>query len=273
VFGPTPKTLSPTPRLALARWLADPSHPTAARVHVNRVWQWHFGRGLVATPGDFGVKGSPASHPQLLDWLAAEFIATGRTKRLHRLIVTSRAYRLDSTPDADNAAVDPENVHLWRWSPRRLEAEAIRDRLLAVSGDLDARLGGPPQEESSGRRGLYLWQKRDHPAMVNGLFDGPAALAESCPRRGVSTVPLQSLYLLNNRFVRDRGASLAARVKSKAGDDRGRQIRVTFRLALGREPDGDERRSCERFFARHGEGALAAFCQAVLNLNEFAYLE
>src|SRR5262249_23706770 len=145
-----------------------------------------------------------------------------------RLIVRSMAYRLDSAHDADNAAIDPDNVYLWRWSPRRLESEAIRDSLLAVSGDLDWSVSGPGDDEStSRRRGVYLFQKRDFPAMVNGLFDGPSASAESCPRRGVSTVPLQALYLLNNRFVRERSASLAARVKAKATDVE-QQIGVTF---------------------------------------------
>jgi hypothetical protein len=276
ILGPTPARLSPTPRLALANWLASPANPLVARVWVNRVWQWHFGRGLVATSSDFGVKGTPPSHPELLDYLASEFLAGGSTKHLHRLIVTSAAYRLASTPHAANAERDPDNVYLWRWQPRRLEAEVIRDVLLCVAGELDSRMGGPgkPDETPSKRRGLYLLQKRDHPAMLPGLFDGPSASAESCPRRGVSTVPLQALYLLNNRFARDRAHAFARRVQQQAGDHRDRQIATVFRLALGRAPSSAERQSCERFFARHGEeGALEALCQAVLNTNEFVYLE
>jgi hypothetical protein len=276
VLGPAPAKLSPTPRLALAASLADPSHPLAARVWVNRIWQQHFGRGIVATPGDFGLKGAAPSHPELLDWLAAEFTSSGgSTKHLHRLIVRSEAYRLDSAPEASSAAVDPDNAYLWRWKPRRLEAEAIRDALLAASGDLDRRMAGPGDrdEASSLRRGVYLFGNRDHPAMVLGLFDGPSASAESCPRRGVSTAPLQALYLLNNRFARDRAEGLAARVRAAGGGDRERQVEVAFRLALCRPPDGAERQACRRFFGRHGEGALAALCQALLNTNEFLYLE
>ena len=139
VFGPTLIPPDSTPRLALAAWLTRPDNPLAARVWVNRLWQWHFGQGLVRTPGDFGRRGGDPSHPELLDWLAAELIATGSTKHIHRLIVCSAAYRQASASLAGNAGIDPENVYLWRWSPRRLEAEAIRDSLLAVSGELDSR--------------------------------------------------------------------------------------------------------------------------------------
>jgi hypothetical protein len=276
VLGPTPARLSPTPRLALADWLANPKNPLVARVWVNRLWQWHFGRGLVATASDFGVKGAAPSHPELLDWLAAEFLDSGgSTKHIHRLIVRSAAYRLASNHDAASAARDPDNVYLWRWQPRRLEAEVIRDSLLCVAGELEERLGGPgdADETASRRRGLYLFQKRDHPAMLPGLFDGPSASAESCPRRSVSTVPLQALYLLNNRFARARARALAELIR-KRGEDRDGQIAGVFRLALGRAPDLAERQACRRFFARHGEeGALEALCQAVLNTNEFVYLE
>src|SRR5262249_52828155 len=156
----------------------------------------------------------------------------------------------------------------WRWQPRRLEAEVVRDAMLSVAGELDTHGGGPgdTDEATSQRRGLYLFQKRDHPTMLQGLFDGPSASAESCPRRGVSTVPLQALYLLNNRFARDRASALAERVRRQAGADRDGQIAAVFRLALGRAPDAIEGQACRRFFARHGEpGALEAFCQAVLN--------
>jgi hypothetical protein len=231
----------------------------------------------VATAGDVGVKGSPPSHPELLDWLAAEFLTSGgSSKHIHRLIVRSNAYRLASTPHPGNAAVDADNVYLWRWQPRRLEAEVVRDAMLSVAGELDTSVGGPGEvdETASRRRGLYLLQKRDHPAMVLGLFDGPSASAESCPRRGVSTVPLQALYLLNNRFARDRARALAGLVRARAGADRDEQVAAAFRLALGRAPDAVERQACHRFFARHGaDGALEALCQAVLNTSEFVYLE
>jgi hypothetical protein len=276
LFGPTPRRSETPPRLMLADWLASPGNPLAARVYVNRLWQWHFGHGIVRTSGDFGTRGSAPSHPELLDWLASELLSTGSPKHIHRLIVCSSAYRQASTFHAGNAAIDPENVYLWRWNPRRLEAEAIRDSLLAVSGDLDERAGGPgdADENRSRRRGIYLLQKRDEPLMVQGLFDGPSASAESCPRRGVSTVPLQALYLLNNRFTRDRAAALARRVQAQAGNKRDAQIAVAFRLVLGRSPRAREVESVLRFFARHGgEDSLQAFCQALFNANEFLQVE
>ncbi len=230
----------------------------------------------MATPGDFGVKGSPPSHPELLDWLAAEFLASGgSTKHIHRLIVLSAAYRRASTHHPANVAADAENVSLWRWQPRRLEAEVLRDAMLRVSGELDTHMGGPGDvdESASRRRGLYLFQKRDHPAMLLGLFDGPSASAESCPRRAVSTVPLQALYLLNHRFARGRSHALAQRLRQSSAN-RDAQVVAAFRQALGRAPDEVERQACRRFLARHGEpGALEALCQALLNTNEFAYLE
>ncbi len=278
VFGPTPKDLGgKTPRLALADWLADPRHPLTARVWVNRLWQYHFGRGLVATPSDFGVKGAPPSHPELLDWLASELIRSGGSaKHIHRLIVGSRAYRRSSQHHEANARLDPDNVLLWRWSPRRLEAEAIRDAMLTVSGELDPTVGGPsdPDESKSVRRTLYLFQKRERPPAVQGLFDGPSAAAESCPRRNVSTVPLQPLYLLNNAFAVCRAEAFARRVREQAGRDLARQIEAAFELALGRAPEEAERQAADDFFRAHAlDGALASFCQALLNLNEFVYLE
>jgi hypothetical protein len=286
VFGPTPRAaVARTPRLALADWLTGPRNPLTARVMVNRLWQYHFGRGLVATPSDFGARGAPPTHPELLDWLASEFRRTGgSTKQLHRLIVCSRTYRQSSAHHAGNARRDPDNRLWWRWSPRRLEAEAIRDAMLAVSGELDRRAGGPsdPGEAGSLRRGLYLLQKRERPPAVQALFDGPSAAAESCPRRAVSTVPLQSLYLLNNDFAVARARAFARRVWTRAGGDRGHQCEAAFLLALGRSPDDVERAAAREFFEAHGRGpaaagevpeALVPFCQALLNLNEFVYLE
>jgi hypothetical protein len=279
VFGPTPEDFGgKTPRQALADWLASPEHPLTARVWANRVWQYHFGRGLVATASDFGTRGAPPTHPELLDWLASEFLRSGgRTKHLHRLIVASRTYRQSSARHAGNAATDPDNTAWWRWQPRRLEAEVIRDAMLAVSGELDATGGGPPDpdETKSRRRALYLLQKRDHPPAVQAFFDGPNAAAESCPRRHVSTVALQSLYLLNNKFGAERGRAFARRVEKLAGPERPRQVETAFRLALGRLPDETERAAVARFFAaqRDDAQALAHFCQALLNVNEFVYLE
>jgi len=265
--------------------VASLGNPLAARVWVNRLWQHHFGKGLVATPSDFGTRGARPTHPELLDWLAGEFLRSGgSTRHIHRLIVTSRTYRQSSASHAGNARLDPDNTLWWRWSPRRLEAEVIRDALLAVSGELDRTMGGPgdTDENKSLRRGLYLLQKRDHPSPLQALFDGPFACAESCPRREVSTVPLQSLYLLNNAFATRRAGAFARRVFEQTGNSRERQCAVAFELALTRLPDAAERAASQAFFARYaGEStitgeppvSLVHFCQALLNINEFVYLE
>jgi hypothetical protein len=280
VFGPTPKdVVAQHPRLALAQWLGSPQNPLTARVWVNRLWQYHFGRGLVATPGDFGTKGAPPTHPALLDWLAGEFIRSGwSTRHMHKLIVMSQTYRQSSHKSAANAKLDPDNELLWYWKPRRLEAEVIRDALLAVSGELDRTLGGVSDADhaKSLRRTLYLLQKRDFPTPAAALFDGPNAALETCPVRNVSTVPLQALFLLNNDFCVKRSQALAQLVMKRAGSDRTKQISAAFLLALGRPPDAHERKLSEQFFAQHtGESAtaLAQFCQALMNLNEFVYLE
>jgi hypothetical protein len=280
-FGPTPKAeAEKSPRLTLAKWLTSPQNPLAARVWVNRIWQHHFGRGIVATPGDFGVKGAPPTHPELLDWLASELLRTGSTKHLHRLIALSATYRQSANAGAIPKA-DPDNHYLWRWPPRRLEAEAIRDSLLAVAGELDRAIGGPsaPADDKSPRRSLYLMQKREGPPPHQALFDGPFGMTESCARRQVTTVPLQPLYLLNSGFSVLRARSFAARVYKLAGEEHDRQIDAVFRLALGRCPDAKERDLAQRFFEARPTGggepppALVQFCQAVLNVNEFVYME
>jgi hypothetical protein len=276
-FGPMPSgAADKTPRRALAHWLTDKNQPLTARVYVNRIWQYHFGRGLVATASDFGVKGARPTHPELLDWLASELLRTGSTKHLHRLIVLSNTYAQASTGNAPNAKTDPDNHYLWRWQPRRLEAEAIRDAYLAVAGELDRRVGGPsvPANDKSLRRGLYLLQKREAPPPLQALFDGPIAMTESCARRQVTTVALQPLYLLNSEFSVQRAEALARRVERLAGGDRAKQIAAAYRLALGRQPDAKERALAERFFERAASSnALAHYCQVILNLNEFVYLE
>jgi hypothetical protein len=286
IFGPVPKGVTDkTPRLALADWLSSPKNPLTARVYVNRLWQYHFGRGLVATSSDFGIKGTPPTHPELLDWLATELVRSGwSTKHLQRLIVGSSTYRQASANHAGNAKIDPDNTGWWHWQPRRLEAEAIRDSMLAVSGELQRQVGGPsePADGKSLRRSLYLLQKRENPPPLAGLFDLPAAAAESCTRRHVSTVPLQALYLLNNEFAVHRAKAFAGRVLALAGKDREQQVEKAFLLALGRGPDEAERQAAQRFFKAHTASnsevaetppALMDFCQVLFNLNEFVYLE
>ena len=264
-------------RLDLANWLTNEQNPLTARVYVNRVWQYHFGRGLVATTSDFGVKGAPPTHPELLDWLAAELLRTGSTKHIHRLILSSNGYRQASANDPANAKRDPDNRYLWRWSPRRLEAEALRDSWLAVAGDLDRAIGGPSSaDDKTTRRSLYLLQKRDLPAYHQRLFDGLIAMTESCVKRETTTVALQPLYLLNSEFALARAKSLADRIAKSVGDDRAKQITAVYRTTLGREPDERERTLGLRFFERlasQPDNALTQYCQAILNLNEFAYIE
>jgi hypothetical protein len=275
-FGPTPASAAGRPRTALAQWLTDPKNPLTARVWVNRVWHYHFGRGIVDTGGDFGLRGSPPSHPELLDWLASELVEKKwSTKHLHRLIVTSATYRQASLGDAASVSRDPENRYLTRWKARRLEAEGVRDAMLAVSGELDAKLGGRPDadENKSLRRGLYLLQKRQKPPAVQLLFDGPAGATESCPRRVESETPLSALFLLNNPFPRERAKAFAARVRDLAGDDAGRQCDAAFRLGLGRPPTADERQRILDYLEKgRDEDRLEYLCHLIFCANEFTTL-
>jgi hypothetical protein len=257
----------------------------------------------VATSGDFGTQGTKPTHAELLDWLASELLRSGwSTKHLHRLILLSNTYRQASQPDPENEKIDPDNYFLWRWSPRRLEAEAIRDSVLLVSGELDPAIGGdssPPETENKKlRRALYLRQKRHEFPVMQALFDSPTA-NESCPRRHISTVSLQPLYLLNSEFMMKRAETFAARVWDKAGTEQSKQIEIAFALALARTPDTRELEAARALFAEnqtskppqsseqtatgtnHIQGpalksppsALIQFCHALLNLNEFVYLE
>ncbi len=231
-------------RTLLANWITSKQNPLTARVWVNRIWQFHFGTGLVSTPGNFGIQGAQPSHPALLDWLASELIENNwSTKHIHRLITTSQTWKQRIvTYEQGRTPVEP--TLLTGWPRRRLEAEAIRDSLLVVSGELDRSIGGisiPVTEETqSTRRGMYLFQERDKPPQLQSLFDGPTALSEACLQRQVSTSPLQSLYLLNNRFAQDRSLALAARIQSTAGEDKHKQIQLAFQLAFGRSPDQQE---------------------------------
>jgi hypothetical protein len=278
-----PEATARTPRLALAEWLSSAKNPLAARVHVNRIWQYHIGRGIVSTPNDFGVKGAAPTHPELLDWLACEFQRSGGSlKHLHRLIVLSSTYQQSARASAALQTADPDNRYYSRWQPRRLEAEAIRDIMLAVSNELDRTVGGPSvsADDTSQRRSMYLFQKREAPPAHQALFDGPIAMTESCGRRLATTVPLQPLYLLNSSFSADRAVAFATRVRALAGPEATRQVDVAFQLALGRQPDAQERALAMRFFtsgatsSKHTDGlrALQLFCQALLNTNEFTYV-
>jgi mono/diheme cytochrome c family protein len=237
-------TLSTGRRAALAAWLASPDNPLTARVFVNRLWQWHFGSGLVGTASDFGVLGEQATHPELLDWLAAEFVASGwSVKHLHRLVVKSAAYRRGSRASAANLsagpAADPQNRLLWRQNPRRLDAEQVRDAALAIAGDLDPRAAGPSTPPSKPRRAIYTTVIRNTRDDICDVFDGADAYS-SCARRNATTTALQSLYLVNGEWMLARARSLALAIEQAGGHDDGAVAAEAIRRVTGREP-GPER--------------------------------
>jgi hypothetical protein len=290
-------------RLAFAEWVTQPDHPLTARVAVNYAWLHHFGDGLVATPDNFGHTGTPPTNPELLDWLATEFVARGWSlKALHRLIVTSSTYRQASTADPAEAArarqVDPDDHLLWRQRLRRLEAEVLRDAMLRTAGDLNPQMFGPPvpvQRQADGevitaadaagsRRSVYLQVRRSQPLTLLQVFDQPV-METNCTRRSVSTVSSQALTVLNSDFVVRRGEQLAARVLREEPAD---PAACALRLAFGRPATPAEREKLAAFLdaqtARHAAAAprageearrraLADLCQMLLSANEFAYVE
>jgi hypothetical protein len=284
-------------RSAFARWVTAAGNPLFARVMVNRVWLHHFGTALVATPDNLGRSGAKPSHPELVDYLACEFVRSGwSVKALHRLILRSAVYRQSSAPRDDLARADPDNRLLGRFPLRRLDAEALRDAMLCASGELDARAGGPyvpsrraadgtvevPEDHPGARRrSVYLQQRRTQVVTLLGLFDAPAMVG-TCGKRSVSTVPLQPLALLNSGFARARARAFALRLAREAGaDDQGR-LTLAYRLACGRPPLEEEREACRRFLEKQrlvyagdkgGERAWADLCQMVLASNAFLYVE
>jgi hypothetical protein len=276
-------------RTALANWITDTQEGAgqlAARVIVNRLWQHHFSRGIVATPNDFGKQGDPPSHPELLDYLAGRLIADGwRLKSLHKLIMTSAVYMQGSQADAARAAVDPENMLLWRRSAARLDGEAIRDSLLQVSGLLDTRMYGPGTlDENSLRRSIYFTVKRSQLTPMMQTFDAPEALV-SQGTRTTTTVAPQALLLMNAPLVRRAAESFAANLAPTAARSTGEAVVEGFRIATGRDPTETERTACVGFIeaqqtsyqaAGHKDAnkkSLADFCQTLFGLNEFVYVE
>ena len=260
---PSPRRAGETTgyRLALAEWLTDPKHPLTARVVVNRIWQHHFGTGIVATPDNFGSNGSPPSHPELLDWLAVDFVKHGwKVKRLHKLIMLSTAYRQSSIRGdnvaSERAAIkDPDNQWLWRMPLRRLEAEALRDAILAVGGQLDDALGGPPVKldhrpdglqvavtDGAHRRSVYLTARRSWSLTFLAAFDFPN-MDTTCTRRAPSATPLQSLALINSSFTMENARAVARRILDRqAGRPTGPEAlaRAAYRSVLAREPSSEE---------------------------------
>jgi hypothetical protein len=276
-------------RVALAKWMIDPNHPLTARVMVNRIWQHHFGNGLVPTPSDFGFNGGRPSHPELLDWLAKEMIDHAWSlKHLHRLIVTSDTYRQRSHATPEGLSKDADTRLLWRSLPRRLEAEAIRDSILAVTGQLDLTPGGPgfdlfepnnnyvrvyTPKQSFGpaefRRMIYQNKPRMQLDDTFGAFDCPDA-GQIAPKRNRSTTPLQALNLLNSAFMIQQANTFAVRLEKESGKEVSNQVRRAFLLAFQREPSDRERTNATQLVRQHG---LPALCRALLNANEFLHVD
>lgn len=301
-------------RLAFARWVTSRNHPLTARVMVNRVWQHHFGKGIVATPDNFGHSGMEPTHPELLDWLAVDFMEQGWTiKRLHKLIMTSTVYRqaANQAPGDAAAAADPDNDLLSRMNLRRLEAEALRDSVLALSGKLDRTVGGAPiavesrpdglvliksssAPTSQWRRSLYLMSQRGSHASGKGfmlsmfeIFDFPEIVI-NCTRRSNSTTPLQSLALINSDFMTEQAGYFAQRVERTAGENATleKKVEQAYSFALGRAPSSEEIESCVKYLreqtelfasdkqtsADASERALASLCLMLMASNEFLYI-
>jgi hypothetical protein len=285
----------PERRRALALWLTRPDHPLTARVIVNRVWYWHFGKGIVATPSDFGRQGEPPTHSELLDWLACNFVENGWSlKQLHRLVMLSNTYRMSSQPDESNARIDPSNQYLWRMNRPRMDAETLRDSVLSVAGVLNLKTGGRPvippltKEELAGmwapkqwpvsldpaehnRRSVYLYVKRSFPFPMLAIFDVPDT-AVSCPRRDVTTVAPQALALLNSEFIEKQARNLAARLQRAHPQDRDGWVRSAWQLVLGRDPSPDEKEKALAFLTA-GSSELDKLCLVLLNMNEFLYID
>jgi len=284
---------SRTPRLDLARWIVDPAHPLTARVIVNRIWQYHFGRGIVSTPNDFGRMGGRPSHPELLDWLANEFVRGGwRMKPLHKMIVMSRTYRQDSRSPVEAAAheKDPENSWLWKYSRRRLDAEEIRDAMLAAAGRLNRKAGGPsvivPADKElvdllykpsqwavtkdvseHDRRSVYLIHKRNLRLPMMEVFDAPD-MQTSCARRQSSTHAPQALELKNGDFANSMAKSLAARLDRETTDP-GAAADRAYWLTAGRPPTAREKQLALNFLKTN---AMSEFALAMFNINAFLYV-
>jgi hypothetical protein len=290
-------------RAALAEWVTRKDNPLTARVMVNRLWQHHFGKGIVGTPSDFGVMGEPATHPELLDWLAVEFMENGRSlKHMHRLMVLSAAYRQDSRIDSDDPRcakalkADRENHVLWHARRRRLEGEEVRDAMLAASGELNPRPFGVSARpklpdrlssyawkpdaklEDQNRRSVYVFAKRNLRYPLFDAFDLPD-MHNSCPRRAVTTTAPQALLLLNGDCALDRAGRLGTDLAKQYPSDDAALAARAYRLAWGRPATDEEIALAVKFLASqtaalHGrDAAIADFCHALLNTNEFLYVD
>ena len=315
---PPPNPNSSGRRAALAGWLTDPQNPLTARVMVNRIWHYHFGRGLVATPSDFGFAGETDGNQALLNWLAATFVEQGWSiKKIHRLILLSSVYQQSSAFNEAAAKIDPDNNLFWRFRRQRLTGEEIRDAVLAISGDLNRKMFGAPvfpeipagldvrggwkkneSEEAKNRRSIYVFVRRNSRYPMFAAFDMPDT-HESCARRTVTTTAPQALSLLNDKMILRAAQSFAGRVLNDCQSDVNAQITAAYRLAFSREPDANERQLALEFLqtqtaiikkqldekkpvalpakmialiAPAHAAAFTDFCHALLNSNEFVYV-
>lgn len=292
--APPPDARTSWRRRGLAEWIASDTNPLTARVMVNRIWQQHFGEGIVRTPNNFGKTGEQPTNQPLLDWLATEFVRQGWSiKAMHRLIMNSQTYQRASNDLAANMKADPENRLLWRMPRRRMEAEAIRDSMMAAAGNLDLTVGGPAThpyidpalfqssskrtwhgqpdtDPSTWRRSVYVFSKRSIPLPMLDVFDKPDSVS-SCARRNRSTIAPQALIMMNNNFVLMEAQMFADRLKREAGNDAKAQARRAFEIALGRPPAPVEAAQTVAFI-QAGPHGLVDFCQTLFNLNEFVYL-
>jgi hypothetical protein len=275
-------------RLKFAEWLTAPDNPLTARVMVNRLWQHHFGRGIVGSPNDFGFNGERPSHPELLDWLATEFQARDWSiKEMHRLIVLSSAYRQSGKFQAAAAQVDADNKLLWRYAPQRLEGEIVRDAMLAISGQLRCRIHGPSYRPFTvqvfnsnfyeltdvlgpehNRRTIYRINVNSARDPLLESLDCPDPSTKT-PRRSITTTPLQALGMMNNPFIQRQAKAFAMRVKEEAGDSIAKQTNLAFLLALGREPAAEEHEHATSLVQEHG---LEHLCWVLFNASEFLYV-
>ena len=278
-------------RTALAKWITSPDNPLSTRVIVNRIWQYHFGRGLVSTPNDFGRLGERPSHPDLLDWLARRFVADGWSfKKLHRLLMTSATYRqtaLRETPEMADRK-DPENRWLWRMPIRRLDAEQIRDSMLAVSGELDTLMAGPSVDESVPRRTIYTKVLRNTPNPLLRAFDAPDGF-DSTPMRDVTTTATQALMMINGDWTLARAKVWAGSLRNEELKDPRQMVIRAFRSATGQDPQSRLVSRAVLFLQEQSkreqaadplasakladDKALVDFCHVLLNSNEFLYVD
>jgi len=284
-----------TRRAALAKWITHPKNVLTWRSIVNRIWHYHFDRGIVDTPSDFGHMGSQPSHPQLLDWLAFWFRENGGSiKNLHRLILTSSVYQQSSHDNPDYRKIDADNLYFWRINRRRMDAETIRDSVLQASGKLDLTMGGPPVKQfdykdpnpnvtplidyesfdpnnpSNYRRSVYRWIFRTRPDPFMEVLDSPDS-SELAATRNSTTSPLQALAMWNNSFILNQSKHLATRLANEVqSDDLASQIKAAYQLTLGRLPLNVELQQLTAYANLHG---MENICRLIFNTSEFIFIE